>query len=218
MELTRSKLYGFTMKKLLQGRHRTARQITRVPKGVDPACWRRRLVIEALETRRVLATNPLLVVTVADGTGPGTLSDMIQIANSQAGADRIVFAPEITAVRPAANMPWIGDDLIIDGENRVTVDGTGAPTHGIAINGSGVEIVNLTVNNFANGFAVFFLGANNGKVQNCRLGTDEAGLTAKANQVGVLVHDSADIVIGTDGDGVNDLNEGNLISGKSARS
>ncbi len=173
----------------------------------------RQLRFESLESRRVLTSNPILTVTVADGTGPGTLYDMIQVANAQAGEDRIVFAPEITSVRPAANLPWISSALTIDGENRVTIDGTNAPQNGLSINGTGVQIVNLTVNNFANGFGIYFLGAINGKVQNSRLGTDQAGLVAQPNDMGVMIHNSSNIIVGTDGDGINDANEGNLISG-----
>ena len=173
----------------------------------------RQLRFESLESRRVLTSNPILTVTVADGTGPGTLYDMIQVANAQAGEDRIFFAPEITSVRPAANLPWISSALTIDGENRVTIDGTNAPQHGLWINGSGVQILNLTVNNFANGYGVYFFGASNSKVQNSRLGSDQAGLVAQPNDIGVMIHNSSNIIVGTDGDGINDANEGNLISG-----
>ena len=165
---------------------------------------RRKLQFEALESRRVLASNPVLTVTVAEGTGPGSLSEMILLANAQAGEDRIVFAPEITSVRPAANLPWITSAVTIDGENRVTIDGTNAPQHGLWFNGSGVQILNLTVNNFSNGFGIYFFDASNGKVQNSRLGTDQAGLVAQPNDLGVMIHDSSNIIVGTDGDGIND--------------
>jgi parallel beta-helix repeat protein len=174
---------------------------------------RRLLRLECLENRRVLTGNPELVVSVADGTGPGTIYDMIQVANAQPGPDRIAFASEIITVRPGASLPWISDELVLDGANRVTLDGSGSPSDGLMINGSGVQIVNLTVANYSNGNGIFFLGASNGKVQGSRIGTDQAGLVANPSRMGILVHNSSNVVIGIDGDGFNDANEGNLISG-----
>ena len=174
---------------------------------------RRLLVIEGLETRRVLTGNSELVVSVAEGTGPGTLYEMIQVANAQPGPDRITFASDIVTVRPSASLPWISDALVIDGANRVTLDGSGSPSDGLMINGSGVQIINLTVGNYTNGSGIFFLGASNGKVQGSRLGTDQAGLVAMPNIVGITVHRSSNMVIGTEGDGVSDNLERNIISG-----
>ena len=46
------------------------------------------------------------------------------------------------------------------------------------------------------------------------VGTDATGTVANANKYGIRIFSSADRnVVGTDGDGVNDANEGNLISG-----
>ena len=162
-------------------------------------------------------TNVLddLVVTVASGTGPGTLARMIQIANSQPGPDRIVFASSIVTVQPSADLPTISDSLVIDGENRVILDGTGSPSNGLSIAASNTSILNLTVTNYINGSGVVFTGTRNGKVQGSRIGTNQTGTTAAPNQQGILINNSSNILIGTDGNGTSDALERNVISGNS---
>src|SRR5262249_50957116 len=52
------------------------------------------------------------------------------------------------------------------------------------------------------------------RIQGCYVGTNAAGTAAAANDRGILLDiGSSGNIIGTDGDGVNDAAEGNLISG-----
>jgi parallel beta-helix repeat protein len=171
----------------------------------------RRLGIESLEARRLLTTNPLLIVTAANGTGPGTLADRIQIANSRAGADRIVFDPSIQEIQPFAEL-LITDALTIDGENRVFINGTGSPRHGLIATANHVEFSQLTVGNYTNGFGVIFSGVSSGWLHSSKIGTNLNGDSAKPNHAGVLITSSSNVIIGADSSG-GTTKLGNLISG-----
>lgn len=81
---------------------------------------------------------------------------------------------------------------------------------GIAPNGSGS--LNLISGNTNDGLVI--AGSNNNHVSGNYIGTDIGGTLPLGNDRGVMVRSGASgNVIGTDGDGSNDANEGNLISG-----
>ncbi len=186
----------------------TVAKRTRRNRTSNPA---RPLGIEKLEPRRLLTTNPLLIVTVADGTGPGSLADRIQIANTRAGADRIVFDPSIQEVRPSAEL-LITDALTIDGENRVFINGTGASRHGLVTVANNVEFSQLTIGNYTKGFAVVFSGVSSGWLHSSKIGTNLNGDSPRPNHSGVLVTSSSNVIIGADTSG-GTAKLGNLISG-----
>ena len=61
-------------------------------------------------------------------------------------------------------------------------------------------------------------GASNNLIQGNYIGTDISGTSARPNQLdGVLVDSATGAIIGTDGNGVGDAGEGNLISGNAER-
>lgn len=196
----------------MQARHQKKRntiaQSIRLSKSSHPT---RCLGIETLEARRLLTTNPLLVVTVADGTGPGSLADRIQIANATAGPDRIVFDPSIQEVRPSAEL-LITDALTIDGENRVFINGTGSSRHGLVTVANHVEFSQLAIGNYTKGFGVVFSGVSSGWLHSSKIGTNLNGDSPRPNQSGVLVTSSSNVIIGADSSG-NTTKLGNLISG-----
>ena len=154
--------------------------------------FRRFLAIEELEYRRVQDSGSL-VVTVEAGTGPGTFYSMIELANSQPGPNRILFAQEVTTVRPNATLPSINEALVIDGGGRVTIDGAGSSGNGLVIKGSDVSITNISIGGFASGTGILFQGAGKGKVQGVRIGTNLSGSLATPNNYGIEVDGSSDI-------------------------
>lgn len=127
------------------------------------------------------------------------------------------------------NRIFISDTLILDGttqsatsgcENMATplivIDGTSAGSRVVIINGagSGTTVRGLVINNSST-YAVEFLGASNSRLQCSFVGTDTTGTAAVGNsQYGIVFSAGANNnFLGTDGDGLNDASEGNIISG-----
>jgi PKD domain-containing protein/hemolysin type calcium-binding protein len=96
--------------------------------------------------------------------------------------------------------------------NNLVGGSTAAARNVVSANGvSGVP-------NAAHGIVMFLSGATGNKVQGNYVGTNAAGTAALGNVGGgvVLNGGAHDNLVGTDGDGVNDAAESNLISGQSA--
>jgi len=176
--------------------------------------FRRALVVEGLENRQVFA-NDVLVVTVEDGNGPGTLSQMIQLANAQPGPDKIIFATVLDTIRPMVTLPPITDALVIDGQNGVRIDGIGSLGDGLTISGPDVVLQDFAIVGFQSGAGVKLYGGYNTRLHGMRIGIDYGDVAARPNKTGVDIIGSAITFIGTNGDGVRDVEEGNIISGNS---
>lgn len=104
---------------------------------------------------------------------------------------------------------------------RIVIDGTsaGAGVDGLTINNvAGVTIKGLNIRRFADeGITITGASATGAKIQGCFIGTDYTGETDQGNiGNGIEVNTSATVIIGSDGDGVNDAAERNLISGNNA--
>ncbi|HZW31641.1 MAG TPA: hypothetical protein VFF52_13090, partial [Isosphaeraceae bacterium] len=130
-----------------------------------------------------------------------------------------------------SNGIWINgtdpDDNVIQGNyiglNAAGTAAIGNLATGVLIDaGSGNEVGgnvpgarNVISGNGANGVAIRFAGTTQDVVQGNFIGTDAAGSAALANRSrGVFISGGAHHnVIGTDGDGANDGDEGNVISG-----
>ncbi|HAZ47371.1 MAG TPA: hypothetical protein DCZ55_23675 [Cyanobacteria bacterium UBA11371] len=83
------------------------------------------------------------------------------------------------------------------------------------IGGGTASARNLIVNSHQGGVGIGN-NSNNNRVQGNYIGTNVAGTNALANEQGVWIEGGVrNNIIGTDGDGTNDANEGNLISGNS---
>ncbi len=86
------------------------------------------------------------------------------------------------------------------------------------IGGSSVEARNVIAGSTAHGVEIAGASASGNVVQNNFIGTGVTGTTGLGNsQHGVFVNGAASNVIGTDGDGVNDSTEGNVISANGLR-
>lgn len=96
--------------------------------------------------------------------------------------------------------------------NNVIGGTTAAARNVVAANGGSGAL------NAARGIVMFLSGATGNIVQGNYVGTNATGTAALGNVGGgvVLNGGAHDNLVGTDGDGVNDDAEGNLISGQSA--
>ena len=179
------------------------------------------------------------VVTNTNNSGPGSLAQAITDANATPGADVITFnlptnAPCIISL--TSQLPFITDALTIDGYSQpgstqgtiagrvihVNIDGTGVGFGDIfLIDADNVTISGLAIYKAPN-YAINITpnGIDNVHIWGNYIGTDSSGLTTGLGNVqgGVISNYNFtnhnfnnNIVVGTNGDGTNDANEGNLI-------
>ena len=175
-------------------------------------------------------------VTTTAATGPGSLDQAIQDANSTPGADNIVFniaGPPPYVITPSfPGLPAITETVSIDGYTQIGASlgpiasrsiviyingATAGFSHGLTINADLTTISGLAIGGFlrngidiAGGVADVFIWGN-------FIGTDPTGLTAAGNNgdgisMGELSGGSDAIIIGTNSDGTNDDGEGNILS------
>jgi hypothetical protein len=173
-----------------------------------------------------------LVVNTLD-SGPGSLRQAIIDANATpnvAGPDVIQFAiPGIGAhtIRPLSMLPAITEAVTIDGTSQpgyagapvIELDGTQGGSIGLNIASGGNTIRGLAINRFAGGAnaEIWISGPGGNVIQGNYVGTNLAGSAvfpfASQAAYGVIIFGSDNNVIGTDGDGLNDAAEGNVIAG-----
>lgn len=159
--------------------------------------------------------------------GECTLRAAIEQANALAGEDVIGFAlGGPSTITPGSALPVISDTLTIDGTTEagascaawpptllVELDGSsagGVTGLEISLSAIGSTLRGLVINNFTTGIR---LDSDSSRIQCNFLGTNTAGTAALGNAVGLDLNNASDNHIGTDGDGVNDAAERNLISG-----
>ncbi|HRE47736.1 MAG TPA: hypothetical protein PLD47_08425 [Aggregatilineales bacterium] len=183
-------------------------------------------------------TPQTFTVTNTNDSGAGSLRQAITDANVQPGKDTIAFniagcPGGICTITPPTELPNLIRPVIIDG---TTQPGASCPNNlRIVIQGNatndqalrflslastsevrGLVIGGFTDSSFAPGARGIFLdSADNMKIQCNFIGTNAAGTAANGNRYGIMLFSGASgNIIGTDGDGVNDANERNLISGQ----
>jgi hypothetical protein len=183
-----------------------------------------------MEDRTLLST--LLVNNTSD-SGPGSLRQAILDSNAAIGStDSIDFhipGKGVQTIEPASPLPAITNPVLIDGFSQpgyagtplIQIDGSqdAAGGDGLLITGPGVTVRGLDISGFAQGVAGIHItgaSATGDWVYGNFVGTDPTGKQANANWVGVEIDSGAtQNLIGTNGDGVNDVAERNLISGNS---
>lgn len=116
----------------------------------------RRLRVEALEDRRVLAT---FSVTSTNDAGEGTLRQAIEVVNAHPGPDEITFAlPHLApgVIELLSPLPVISDPVKINGGGTVALNGSLAGNaDGFVIVADDTEIRGLSITGFAgHGIAV----------------------------------------------------------------
>ncbi len=190
----------------------------------------RPLAVECLERRLVLSTFLVNSDDDADDSlcdaSHCSLREALVAANAANGIDSIEFqipgsGPH--SIRPLSELPTITDPVRLDGTTQlgfmgrpiIELDGSlaGDRVTGLRISAGSSIVRGLVVNRFSTD--AIALETNGGNVvQGNFIGTDVTGTMAMGNGAdGVyVVGGSASNIIGTNGDGVNDAAEANLIS------
>lgn len=158
----------------------------------------------------LVSTASNLIGTDADGVNDdlernvvsGNAQYGVQIAGTLATGNVVAGNYIGTDATAAISVPNTFDGILIGSAAGANVIGGSQPGIGNIISGNGRNGINLW-------------GAGQGNVvRGNRIGTNAAGTVAIANSlVGIQILFSSATVIGTNGDGVNDGLEGNLISG-----
>jgi hypothetical protein len=186
-------------------------------------------------SQRALAIN--IPVTNNNNSGAGSLAAAIVTANGTAGADVITFALPVGQETIILTTPLapITETVFIDGYSQagsvqgpigtrtivVNIDATatGATMNTFVISADNVTIAGLAIYGAPNYNIALINSVDNFEIWGCYVSTNSTGTAAGLGGFGgiginVGASDfSTGIIIGTDGDGVNDANEGNLISG-----
>ena len=196
----------------------------------EAAC---KLLVERLEDRTLLSA--FWVTNTAD-SGAGSLRQAIldnDADTANTAADTIDFnipGAGVHTIQPLLELPEITHPVVIDGYSQpgthpntqavgddaalgIELDGSlvVGDSRGLIISASGSTVRGLVINRFV-GYGIH-VGVNGGNVITGNfIGTDPTGLLAEDNGYGVVVGSDGNR-IGTDGDGVTDLAERNLISG-----
>ena len=132
-------------------------------------------------------------------------------------------------IAPLSSLPAITNPVLIDGFSQPGYAGTplielsgsqAGSGDGLTITGADVTVRGLDIDNFCQGAGIHITGtgATGDWIYGNFLGTDPTGTQAEPNDDGVEIDGGAsDNLIGTNGDGVNDAAERNLISGQPVR-
>src|SRR5262249_52987025 len=149
---------------------------------------------------------------------------------ARAGTGTIAFdipGAGVQAIAPTSPLPAITRAVLIDGRSQpgyagtplIELDGSQAGTaDGLTITGPDVTVRGLDIGGFGQGAGIHLTGAGatGDWIDGDFLGTDPTGTQAEPNDSGVEIDaGAAHNLIGTNGDGVNDAAERNLLSGNS---
>jgi len=180
-----------------------------------------------MEDRTLLST--FLVNNTAD-SGPGSLRQAIFDSNASTEGNSVIdftiAGGGVQTIAPLSPLPAITASVLIDGTSQPGY--TGMPLvelsgnnltgggDGLTITGSDVTIRGLDINGFTQGAGIHIsgTGATNNWIYADFLGTDPTGTQDLANYAGVEIDRGAtNNLIGTNGDGIDDASEQNLLSG-----
>ena len=177
----------------------------------------------------IAVTNGVFVVTNTADAGPGSLRQAILDSNAATGqANTIDFAIPgggVQTIAPLSALPAITQPVLIDGLSQpgyagtplIEIDGRNAGGgDGLTITGSDVTVRGLDISGFSQGAGIHITGtgATGNWIYGNYLGTDPTGTQAVPNDEGVEIDAGAtQNLIGTNGDGVNDTAERNVLSG-----
>jgi hypothetical protein len=178
-----------------------------------------------MEDRTLLST---FVVNNTAGSGPGSLRQALLDSNAATGGintiDFDILGQGVQTIAPASPLPAITHAVLIDGFSQpgyagtplIAIDGSQAGNaDGLTITGPDVTVRGLDVNNFRQGAGIHLTGtsATGDWIYGDFLGTDPTGTQAEPDNAGVEIDGGASKnLVGTNGDGVNDAAERNLVS------
>ncbi len=166
-------------------------------------------------------------VTNLNDAGAGSLAAAIVCANNNPGPDTITFQVAGT-INQSFQLPTLTDSsggTLIDGTTApgyagapvIVLDGpgTGSFVRGLKITSAENEVRALQIQDFSWGILLEGAGASGNKITRSYLGND--GSLAADTAIGVYIDGAPNNIIGTDGDGIDDSLEGNVIGGNSSR-
>lgn len=189
------------------------------------------------------ASSATFTVTNTADSGAGSLSQAIDDANSNAGADTIAFnIPGLGphTIQPLSALPDITDTVDIDGysqpgsssatssanaEIKIVLDGSlaGLIAEGLYLDANNSRIRGLVINNFsADGIVV---DGDNNLIRGCYIGTNEQGtlsspngmaginISGNTNEVGGTMPAHLNIISANLTNGVNISGDGNVVHG-----
>lgn len=176
-------------------------------------------------TFAIPTTNIITVINTND-SGTGSLRDAIATANSNPGADTITFNIPGSGVHTIAlnsPLPDITDAVTLDATSQPGYSGAplvelngaaaGSSADGLRITASNSSVQGFVINRFQQSGIVVH-GASHVVIAGNYIGTSADGSAASGDDFGVKIESAASFVrVGTDGAGLNDSIEGNLISG-----
>jgi len=168
---------------------------------------------ENADTMEVIYNNIFLsggniLVTNTDDSGPGSLRDAIDIANSDGGASLIEFDPGLmgqTILMTENELPaLIEDNTTINGD----INGDGIPdiqirsssdiVNGLLIESANNTVKGLIINRFNGpggpgycGIRLTGFTSHHNLIQGCYLGTDPSGTSSSPNRGGILIMEGA---------------------------
>ena len=185
------------------------------------------------------AAASVLTVTNTNDSGAGSLRQAILDSNANAGIQTIVFnisGSGVQTIAPTSLLPTITAPVIIDGYTQpgaspntlatgsdavllIELNGAsaGAGANGLTIAsaGGGTTVRGLVINRFT-GSGININGSSGNVVAGNFIGTNAAGTAALANNFGIIIAGGApNNRVGTNGDGIGDAAERNIISGNS---
>jgi len=181
-----------------------------------------------------------LIVTNCDDSGPGSLRDAINQANSNSGPDTILFNipknipgydPDtgVWFITPQSPLPSITEGgLIIDGFSQQEFIGedsnpegpeiwlngefAGPYADGLSITSGFTDIFGLTISNFQKtGIAMY--GVDGGRISGCYVGVDFGGKGPAANGYGIWLGNNARNVVIAPYDTFKNVISGNTYGG-----
>ncbi len=181
---------------------------------------------EFMEDRTLLSAS--LVTNTAD-SGSGSLRQAIVDSNSDTGQtntiDFDIPGSAVQTIAPQTELPTITNPVMIDGwsergfavTTQIELSGSQAGGgDGLTITCAGATVRGLDIDDFSQGAGIHIngTGTTSNWIYGNFLGTDPTGTRAEPNEYGVEIDGGAsNNLIGTNGDGVNDTAERNLISG-----
>ncbi len=182
--------------------------------------------VEVVEDRTLLST--FLVDTTAD-SGAGSLRQAILDSDALTGdTNTIDFAipgQGVQTIAPISPLPAITNAVLIDGFSQPGYAGTpiielsGSQQDGgdgLTITGPSVTVRGLDINGFSQGAGIHITGtaATGNWVYGVFAGIDPTGTQSDPNYAGVAIDGGAsNNLVGTNGDGVSDAAERNVLSG-----
>ncbi|BAQ60477.1 alkaline phosphatase [Geminocystis sp. NIES-3708] len=177
------------------------------------------------DTQGVGTITPVqTIVTNTNDSGEGSLRQAILNANAIAGANTITFniaSSGVQTITLNTALPEITGQVTIDGTSQpgftnspiIEINSNNNVGNGLSLGGgsSNSVIKGLIINRFTN--IGILINSTGNKIQGNYIGTNATGTSGAGNSFGVFVNSGNNNIIGSDEDGINDTNEGNLISG-----